>query len=405
MKTRLLLLVALSALQALVAKADILHNFSYAATDGHGPQYGSLTLDGSSFYGMTAYGGSTGNGAIFALNTNGSGFSLLHSFSGGLGGKEPNGSLTLSGSTLYGMTAGGGSGGSGTIFTMGTGGSGYSVLHNFTGSASDGSAPQGSLILSGSTLYGVTKTGGSGYGTVFKMNTDGSGFGLLHSFAYNTDGANPFGSLTMIGSTLYGMTSQYGGSGKQGTLFKIDADGTDFSVIHRFAGGASDGSQPYGSLTTDGSTLYGMTYGGGGDSVGTVFEVDTSGGAFSVLHGFNYSTDGGGPQGDLTLVGSTLYGMTSFGGSSYNGTIFQMSTDGSDFQVHSFDGKPDGSTPKGSLTVIGSTLYGMTSSGGTGQGTVFAMATPVPEPSTWVLLLTAGSAASLWLRNRKNRRG
>ena len=58
------------------------------------------------------------------------------------------------------------------------------ILHSFTGGASDGRIPQGSLTLSGATLYGMTSNGGSSdKGTLFSMNTDGSGFGLLHTFA------------------------------------------------------------------------------------------------------------------------------------------------------------------------------------------------------------------------------
>ena len=39
------------------------------------------------------------------------------------------------------------------------------------------------LILSGNTLYGTARSGGSsGNGTVFALNTDGTGFTNLHSF-------------------------------------------------------------------------------------------------------------------------------------------------------------------------------------------------------------------------------
>ena len=39
---------------------------------------------------------------------------------------------------------------------MQTDGSGFAVLHGFAGGADDGKKPYGSLILSGSTLYGMT---------------------------------------------------------------------------------------------------------------------------------------------------------------------------------------------------------------------------------------------------------
>ena len=106
---------------------------------------------------------------------------ILHSFTGGSSDGTSN--LTLSGSTLYGMTFQGGSGGAGTIFQINLDGTGLTILHNFTGGPSDGANPLGSLTLSGSTLYGMTFSGGANNdGTIFKVNTDGTGFQLLHSF-------------------------------------------------------------------------------------------------------------------------------------------------------------------------------------------------------------------------------
>jgi uncharacterized repeat protein (TIGR03803 family) len=120
------------------------------------------------------------------------------------------------------------------------------------------------------TLLGGDKNSG----TVFKMNTDGTGFSLLHEFAGGgSDGANPYyGSLTLSGSTLYGMTYA-GGDKNSGTVFKMNTDGTGFSLLHEFAGGVHDGRSPYGSLTLDGATLYGMTLYGGSSDLGTVFSI------------------------------------------------------------------------------------------------------------------------------------
>src|SRR5947209_7436067 len=87
------------------------------------------------------------------------------------------------------------------------------ILHNFAGGSDDGGNPSGSLTLSGTKLYGMTAGGGSNNGgTVFSMNIDGSGFALLHSFS----GGAYYGSLTLSGSVLYGMTST--------TIFAINID-------------------------------------------------------------------------------------------------------------------------------------------------------------------------------------
>ena len=83
--------------------------------------------------------------------------SPLHDFStSGTDGTFPHGSLTLSGSTLYGMTSEGGAAipSAGTIFQINTGGGGYQALYNFSGAAGDGADPQGC-----SPSWGLRSTG------------------------------------------------------------------------------------------------------------------------------------------------------------------------------------------------------------------------------------------------------
>jgi uncharacterized repeat protein (TIGR03803 family) len=106
---------------------------------------------------------------LFAVNTDGPGFTTLHAFGGPDDGTHPLNGLLLSGSTLYGMTDGGGSLHNGTVFAVNTNGTDYTLLHNFSG-GSDGSFPYDALILSGNTLYGTTSEWVSGYGTVFSLS-------------------------------------------------------------------------------------------------------------------------------------------------------------------------------------------------------------------------------------------
>jgi uncharacterized repeat protein (TIGR03803 family) len=63
----------------------------------------------------------------------------------------------------------------------------FTTLHSFwtsfapSGSNSDGAYPVADLTLSGDTLYGTTGQGGSSNnGVIFAVNTDGSGFRILH---------------------------------------------------------------------------------------------------------------------------------------------------------------------------------------------------------------------------------
>jgi uncharacterized repeat protein (TIGR03803 family) len=142
-------------------------------------------------------------------------------------GANPNGGLILSNNTLYGTAAAGGSSGAGTVFAFNTDGTGFTILHYFTATSApyynngDGAYPQAGLILSGNTLYGTAYSGGSwALGTVFAVNTDGTGFTNLHSFTGGSDGANPIGGLILSSNTLYGATRN-GGSSGNGTAFSL----------------------------------------------------------------------------------------------------------------------------------------------------------------------------------------
>ena len=382
------------------AAITILHAFQGGPMDGSYPD-GDLTRNGSKFYGMTSTGGTyadddddgeyLGYGTVFSMNADGTGYTILHSFAGGADGAYPQGSLLLSGSTLYGMTSGVGpfglgwdAGTSGTIFSINTDGTGYMILHSFTGGANDGAGPRGSLTLSGTILYGMTEFGGSSdVGTVFSINTDGTGFNLQLSFVgTSTTAGNPMGDLTLSGATLYGMTF-WGGADNVGTIFSINTDGTGYTILYSFFGTwAESCGYPCGSLTLSGTTFYGMTLGTlnagpEGSNQGTVFSINTDGTGYTVLHGFTgTATDGALPYGSLTLCGTTLYGMTVSGGATGVGTVFSINTDDTGYTIlHSFAGTAtDGQEPLGSLTMSGSMLYGMTNAGGScGCGTVFSL--------------------------------
>jgi len=356
----------------------LLHEFAGGANDGPNP-FGSLTLSGSTLYGMLTYGGDNNTGVVFEVNTDGTGYNLLHEFMGGADdGSGPQGSPTLSGSTLYGVTRGGGDNNTGVVFEVNADGSGFGLLKEFSSGSEDGYYPQGSPTLSGSTLYGMTSVSRDYHGgMVFKMNTDGTGYDPLHEFSGGAnDGYYPYyGSLILSGSTLYGMTYS-GGDNDRGVVFKINTDGTGFGLLHEF-GGTGDGGNPRGSLTLSGSTLYGMTENGGDYGDGVVFKVNTNGTGYDLLHEFGGGpNDGDSPWGSLTLSGSTLYGMTQDGGGDNIGVVFKVNTDGTGYDhLHEFDlDINDGNTPYGSLTLSGSTLYGMTLHGGDhGGGVVFAL--------------------------------
>ena len=307
-----------------------LHNFTDAPSplhinsDGASP-YAGLILSGNTLYGTAYKGGTSGYGTVFAINTDGTGFTTLYSFEDPYA--WPYAGLILSGNTLYGTTTGGGSSLFGTVFAVNTDGTGFTTLYSFTG-GSDGDSPRAGLILSGNTLYGTANGGGSsGNGTVFAVSTVGTGFTTLHSFA-SSDGVNPQARLILLGNTLYGTTTG-GGSSFDGTVFALNTDGTGFRKLHDFTNG-SDGADPSAGLiaSTSGNTLYGTAVSlGGGGSAGTVFAVNTNGAGFTNLHSFTdyIQSDGANPYADLILSGNTLYGTTFEGTTNGNGTVFSLS--------------------------------------------------------------------------------
>lgn len=305
-------------------------------------------------------------------------YNVLHTFTGPTtDGEQPWGSLILKGSTLYGMTRYGGASNSGAIFRISVEGTGFALIHSFVGGASDGKNPYGSLKLYNGKLYGMTYAGGaSDMGVIFRINADGTGFQVLHSFAGGaTDGALPFGSLIVYGGKFYGLTYR-GGAASAGTIFRINPDGTRFKLLHTFTAGATDGADPRGSLKLVGTKLYGMTAVGGVSNLGTVFRISPSGAGFAVLHSFaGGASDGSYPwTSSLVASGSTLYGMTMNGGTDDWGTIFKINTSGAGFALlHSFTLETtDGTSPISSLILGGSVLYGMTQVGGAGYyGTIF----------------------------------
>ena len=318
-----------------------LHIFTAAPnsinSDGAGPT--DLVLSGNTLYGTASSGGSSGWGTVFAVNTDGAGFTTLHSFTFGSDRGGPEGRLILSGKTLYGTARGG------TVFALNTDGTGFTTLYSFTDGGSDGRDPN-DLVLSGNTLYGTAKSGGSSsYGTVFAVNTDGTDFTILHSFTAqapdpndgpNSDGASPWAGLILSGNTLYG-TATRGGSSGSGTLFALNIDGTDFTTLHNFTARStsfpftnSDGVEPFAGLILSGNTLYGTATGGGSSGRGTVFAVDTAGTGFTTLHSFTaapngINSDGVYPRARLILSGNTLYGTAEGGGISGSGTVFSLS--------------------------------------------------------------------------------
>jgi uncharacterized repeat protein (TIGR03803 family) len=409
----------------------VLHNFStslnspsFTNADGASP-YSGLASCANILYGTAYGGGDFGEGTVFSISAIGTGFTVLHHFSGldastgtNADGAVPYGGVAVSNDAIYGSTINGGAGGNGTIFSIKTNGCDFTVLHSFFPAISGPNpnpngeaAPYSALILSGGTLYGTAEWGGSnGMGSVFSICTNGDQFTVLHDFA-GADGEYPFASLLLAGNTLYGTTIS-GGGHTNGTVFALNTNGTDYRLLHEFSPIGStnariEGCSPFGALIQTSNTLYGTTYSGGSNDNGTVFSMDTNGFSFTLLHSFDVP-DGVLPVGNLVLAGTTLFGTTTFGSTNNNGTVFSVRTNGSDFAViHTFTAtgydaatNGDGVLPQGSLLVIGNALYGTTVEGGlSDSGTLFrldflSVSNPNPNPDGTMTLSFSGIACS-----------
>ncbi|MEJ0056012.1 MAG: choice-of-anchor tandem repeat GloVer-containing protein [Bacteroidota bacterium] len=332
---------------------------------------GTLFFDGSS----TLYGANSGVGAgagyigaVYKINTNGTGHTRLVNFE--RAGNAPSGALFSDGTFQYGMTSQGGLNNAGTIFKIKPDGTGFVRLLDFD--TNTGKIPYGSLISDGTFLYGMTNNGGTNdQGTIFKIKPDGTGFVKLLDFNSPVNGNNPKGPLLYDGTFLYGMTP-FGGTNSYGTIFKIKPDGSGFVKLFDFDG--VDGGYPYGDLITDGTFLYGMANSGGDNGGwGTVFKINKAGSGFQRLVEFDYSNTGSQPNGSLISDGTFLYGMTTGGGANLGGTIFKVKTDGTGYvKMLDFDDPVTGSQPYGSFISDGTYFYATTSQGGAAsKGTVF----------------------------------
>ncbi len=400
------LTLAVVAVQAQVYTAlksfPSLASINYTNIGGAEPMAG-LSLYGSTLYGTASTGGDGGgiygSGTVFKINTDGTGFTVLKSFPGAPGGSNydgtiPQADLLVDGSTIYGSTSNGGSNQLGTIFRINTDGTAFTVLKQ--GILNDGAGYFSGLILDGDVLYGVSFSGGNfTNGTVFKMGTNGSDYSIIKSFAAtatnesgiftNSEGINPESKLILDNGVLYG-TTVLGGPDGHGTVFRLDTNGDNFAVLKSFSRWAStpprtnsDGANPLAGLVLSGNVLYGTTQLGGNSAAGTVFNLTTNGSDFAVLKHFS-GTDGATPYAGLLLNGNTLYGSTRSGGSATNGVLFKLHTDGSGFVVlknftqSAGSTNIDGKNPQAGLVFSAGTLYGTARFGGTSaKGTIFKL--------------------------------
>jgi uncharacterized repeat protein (TIGR03803 family) len=303
-------------------------------SNGDNPLAGLTLGNDGNFYGTTYNGGSNDGavGSVFQCTTNGTLTTLANFY--GTNGANPMAALTLGNDgNFYGTTSEGGAYDYGTVFQVTTNGT-LATLANFD--YTNGANPMAALTLGNDdNFYGIASEGGTyGDGTVFQITTNGT-LTILVSFN-NTNGAYgdlyPSSGLALgndgcfYGTTDFGglYANQYGSG--FGTVFRVTTNGA-LTTLANFNG--TNGAYPQAGLTlaSDGS-FYGTTFGGGYNN-GSVFRVTTNGTLTTVV---NFSgTNGSWPMSSLALgTDGNFYGTTEEGGNDYNGenvgagTVFKL---------------------------------------------------------------------------------
>ncbi|MBS0432039.1 MAG: hypothetical protein JSS21_06495 [Proteobacteria bacterium] len=406
-------------LTATRSRLVVVHTFS-GTPDGIQPMGGLAKGPDGALYGATVYGGqygydpldgANGNGTLFRISANNT-YSVLYSFThlqsdfSNVDGRWPDRALTIApDGTLFGVTPYGGSadGGAAFAYAPATGfiaeDANFSALHYFGNLGNDplGSSPEARpVVIADGTLLGTTKWGGlSGSGTLFRMGTDGTGYAVLQSFGNAAVVGAPNGNLLAASDGfLYGLAGTIGAQ-----LYRTAPDGTQFSVLHTFDYATEGGFYyvgviPAPTVGLDGY-LYGATAdgGGGGNGQGAIYRMAPDGNDFSVLHSFNpidshlANVGGARPRASL-LVGNDgrMYGATQLGGPNGTGVLYRMEADGSAFTVlYSFQAlsrrgaNRSGAYPTGDIVFdnkgrLCGTAY---AGGGKGFGTVYCLRLPV----------------------------
>ncbi len=378
----------------------VLHSFA-GGYDGQQPNAGLLQASDGMLYGTTYLGGTNNAGTIYRVKPDGSGNTPIYHFENSknnpFGLSYPSGLIQGADGALYGTTGHGGAAGLGSVFRINSDGSGYVVLHSF--SQPGGYQPSAGIIQTADgMLYGTTQFGGVGAGTVFKISTNGTDFADIYLFGlFPGAPQSPQAALLMgaegdlYGTTSAGGNSAVGGASGYGTVFKVGLDGSGGQVLHSFMPSGGDGQRPYGGLVQgpDG-TLYGTTQeggstaNGGSSGYGTVFKVNPDGSGYRILHNFRSDSpaDATLPASGLVIgTDGALYGSGMNGGASNLGAIFKLQPDGSDYEVlYSFGSTAsDGAYPQAPLIrASDGGLFGTAQLGGqSNSGTIYRLA-PAP---------------------------
>lgn len=288
---------------------------------GDSPSSELCLADNGYIYGTTSLGGTNNIGLIFKLDTSSNIVTKIFDFNS-INGSFPASLIKLNNGKLYGVTQSGGINDMGTIFEFDPATNTYTKKHDFDGT--NGKTPQSSLIQAkNGSIYGVTTFGGLyDNGVIFEYNP---GLGFIKKIDINnpSGGSKHNGSLMQaMNGKIYGVTKE-GGNNDEGILFEWNPVTNHFTKIFDFI--KDEGANPIGSLIQAGNgKLYGVTVFGGFYNNGVLFEWDIDTKTYTRKVDFIGVENGESPYGPLMQAANgRIYGMTYRGGVNNDGVLFE----------------------------------------------------------------------------------
>ena len=211
-------------------------------------------------------------------------------------------------------------------------------------------------------LWGLTAEGGSdNIGAIFKINEDGSGFSIEKSFLNDSDRPTATGALVEVNGKFYGVTSK-GGKKNIGTLFEYNPSTGSYSRKFEFDG-TNGNCTKCGIIDGGNGKIFGFTEQGGTAQGGILFQYDLQAQVFSKLLDFSYSSLGAFPR-VVAISGSKLYAATSSGGAG-NGALveFDLSTSRGSKKID-FNNEATGYFTSSLISGFNGKIYGLNNYGG-----------------------------------------
>ena len=276
---------------------------------------------------------------------------------------------------------------------------GFKVIHDFNGT--DGANPSGVAIDAFGSLFGVSQPTG-GHGSIYKIAQTAVGWSLtnLYRFMGGDDGNTPTGVIVGNHGILYGAAAggiQACTPGACGLIFDLTPSPAACTtalcswtekVLYGFTG-PTDAWQGGNLVSDQAGNLYGVSYSGGAQQRGAVFELRPSIGGWveSILYSFTGASDGGNPTDIIVGNDGKLYGMAAQGGTGGGGVVFQLASSGGGWTetvLYNIPSTQLGTSPHSLLQDTSGNLYGIYNYDGCCYSSVGLIFMLSPSGGNWV---------------------